>query len=93
MKAIPGDPFISEQEIKHLSYLKIDTEGHDLEVIKGAEKCLTQKKIDFVEAEVSMNPTNTYHVDQASIISQMNTYGYYLFGVYEQILETQSKVS
>ena len=36
------DEFCKANEIKHISYLKIDTEGGDLNVLKGAENCLSK---------------------------------------------------
>jgi len=38
-------------KIEHINYLKIDTEGAEFNVIMGAEKFLTEHKIDYVQFE------------------------------------------
>ena len=79
------DKFLIENNIKHVNYMKVDTEGHDLEAMKGAENALKNKSIDFIETELSMNPTNKFHVDYASMVEFMLKYDYLVFGIYEQI--------
>jgi len=78
------DDFCLDKNISAVNYLKVDTEGYDLEVLKGATNSLTQHKIDFVETEISLNPTNTSHVDLHAMINYMNGFDYLLFGIYEQ---------
>jgi FkbM family methyltransferase len=43
--------FCAEQEIKHVSVLKIDTEGYDLIVLRGATDLLKNAAIDFIYVE------------------------------------------
>jgi hypothetical protein len=42
---------IKENSIKHISLLKIDTEGHEMHVLKGLEEYLRADFIDFVQFE------------------------------------------
>lgn len=81
------DNFCKSRSIDHVHYLKIDTEGHDLEVLKGANSMLAEFRIDFVQAEVSMNPDNNLHVSFFEVASHLEHMGYRLFGVYEQTNE------
>ncbi len=83
--------FCSSLGIKHIDYLKIDTEGYDLEVIKGAEALVKENAISFIEAEVSMNPQNTFHVSFEEVKKYLEERGYFLFGLYEQVLEWKTK--
>lgn len=46
------DDFIAKYKIEHIDLMKIDTEGFDYKVLKGAEKALKEKKIDFIVCEV-----------------------------------------
>jgi FkbM family methyltransferase len=85
------DAFCSENNVKHIDYLKIDTEGYDLEVVFGAEAMLRAGKIDFVQVEVSMNPTNAFHISGDKVKSHMEALGYVLFGLYDQTLEWITK--
>ena len=45
------DLFCKEHQIDHISLLKIDTEGNDLKVLKGAQDCLSRGAVDFVYFE------------------------------------------
>jgi FkbM family methyltransferase len=79
--------FCDRHSIKHISYLKIDTEGYDLEVIKGGKEILDRSAIDFVELEAGMNPNNKLHVPMEELKEYMENNGYCLFGIYEQVQE------
>ncbi|MFD3000884.1 FkbM family methyltransferase [Pontibacter toksunensis] len=84
--------FSKANGINFIDYLKIDTEGYDLEVLKGAVEMLESASIAFVEAEVSMNPHNTFHVDFIDVKRFLEKYNYMLFGIYEQIQERREMV-
>ena len=45
------DSYAEEKSIDKISLLKIDTEGHELEVLKGASNLLSQDKIDLIHIE------------------------------------------
>lgn len=85
VKVVPLDDFCVNEKMVSVSYLKIDTEGYDLEVLKGATGLLSKAAIDFIESEVSMNKSNTFHVSLHSVSEFLSHYGYELFGIYEQI--------
>ena len=48
VKVITLDDFCSDKGIERISVLKIDTEGHDLAVLKGATGLLKRGAVDFV---------------------------------------------
>jgi len=81
------DDFCKNSDIKNISYLKIDTEGNDLEVLKGAQGLLSEQRIDIVEVEAGMNPENTRHVPFAELTKYLEQRNYFLFGIYEQMHE------
>lgn len=81
------DKFAANIEIKDFDYVKIDTEGHDLNVLQGASTLLRANAINFVEAEVGLNPTNLTHVPFSQIKIFLESFEYRLFGIYEQIGE------
>ena len=45
------DAFMDETGINHIDLLKIDTEGHDLSVLKGARRALSERKIGMIQFE------------------------------------------
>jgi len=87
VNVITLDSFCKEQGISEISYLKVDTEGFDLEVLKGGRSMLEQKKIGFIEVEAGMNPDNKYHVSFDELKTYLESFDYYLFGLYEQFQE------
>ena len=81
------DAFRQEHAIDHIGFLKIDTEGGDLEVLLGANDSLLRAAIDIVQVEAGMNPANTRHVPLEQLKSKLQAWDYYLFGIYEQVPE------
>jgi FkbM family methyltransferase len=45
------DAYTSEKQINAIHFLKIDTEGHEIETLKGAKALLAQKKITCIQFE------------------------------------------
>lgn len=80
--------FCAANGIHHISFLKIDTEGFDLEVLRGAEALLDEVRVDFIQVEAGMNPENITHVYFEAFTSYLHAFGYRLFGIYEQSSET-----
>lgn len=48
------DDYINSKNIKRVNILKIDTQGFEVEVLKGAENLIKEKKIDFIETELNL---------------------------------------
>lgn len=74
------DAYSAEHGISHIDFLKIDTEGNDLHVIRGAEKMLKDGKIDVIQFEFSLHYTysHIYFKDFADYLGQ---FGFTLFKV------------
>jgi len=81
------DHVSAELGVSGIDYLKIDTEGHDLEVLKGAKQLLHQSRISIIETECGVSRENTHHVPFCQIHSYLEGFGYRLFGIYEQVPE------
>jgi FkbM family methyltransferase len=45
------DEFCAEQQIEHIDLLKLDTEGHELSVLEGAQRLLEARAIDTMQFE------------------------------------------
>ncbi len=82
-----GEAFCAWQDIKAISLLKIDTEGHDLAVLQGFGEALRQ--VDFVQVEAAMNPYNTTHVPFRDLEDHLRAHGFLLFRFYAQTFEFQ----
>lgn len=81
------DNFTTKHNIEYINFLKVDTEGYDLKVVKGAKNLLLNQKIDFIEVEVSMNKFNDFHVSFVEMYQHLERMDYHIFGVYEQFQE------
>jgi FkbM family methyltransferase len=68
-----------------VSFLKIDTEGHDLDVVLGFAPLLPA--IDFVQVEAGMNPYNRTHVPFRILEDALRHFGFLLFNFYDRTLE------
>lgn len=81
------DDFCLEHEISHIGFLKIDTEGNDLNVLRGGKQILSQQRIDVVQVEAGMNPANKRQVPYNSLCNFLEARNYLLFGIYDQVSE------
>lgn len=81
------DGFCRDQAIERIGFLKIDTEGADLDVLKGADAMLSNQKIDVVQVEAGMNRGNQRHVPIELLKDFLECKRYVLFGIYEQVHE------
>jgi len=85
------DEFCADKRLPHINYLKIDTEGGDLDVLKGAKRMLHAQQIDIVQVEAGMNVRNKFHVSLEELKAFLEKSGYFLFGLYEQVRELPTK--
>ena len=78
------DRFCEQFAICQIDYLKIDTEGADLAVLQGACKMLGKKLIGVIEVEVGVGLDNDLHVPLHQVKEYLESFGYLVFGFYEQ---------
>jgi FkbM family methyltransferase len=81
----PGAEILREIGARTIDFLKIDTEGHDLDVLLGFQPVLGQ--VDFIQVEAAMNRYNRTHVAFASLVELMSAEGFHLFYIFEQTME------
>jgi FkbM family methyltransferase len=82
VEVVAGDAFCAAHGIARIGLLKIDTEGHDLEVLAGFREMLAGRRIDYVEVECAVAPTNTMHVPFGRLADFLFAFGYGLFNLY-----------
>jgi FkbM family methyltransferase len=88
---VSGEVFCKQHEIEHIGYLKIDTEGHDLKVLRGFESMLRDSRIDVVEVEAGMSRDNKLHVPLANFLDLVQPHGYRLFRIFKQVSEKPTR--
>lgn len=77
------DNFAKGQKIETIDLLKIDTEGFELEVLKGAYSFLKNKKIKAILCEVALSKRNTRNTQLNIVIDFLDKYDYFFVGLYE----------
>jgi FkbM family methyltransferase len=78
------DHFCGEHQIKLIDFMKIDTEGYELEVLAGAVQMLERQAIRLMMIECDPIGTNKVFVSYQSLLDFLGKYGYQLFGIYGQ---------
>jgi FkbM family methyltransferase len=82
-----GDSFCAETGVPEISYLKIDTEGHDFEVLRGFAGMLARQAVELLEVEAGLHPGNTRHVPFERFKAHLEPLGYLLFMLREPTSE------
>lgn len=67
-----------------LDLLKLDTEGYEIEVLKGAEQLLMERRIRFIYAECSARVGDTEHTSFYELNSYLARLRYNFIALYEQ---------
>jgi FkbM family methyltransferase len=78
------DHFCEVNQMRDVDILKIDTEGHEIQVLTGAYRMLSAGSISIVKAEVAADPDSNYHTSFFSLFEFLTPFGYRLFGIYDQ---------
>jgi hypothetical protein len=84
------DYVINELKTASIDLLKIDVEGYEIEVLKGACKSLTEKKINFIYLETGLD---TRFNSIETISKLLNPHGYLPYAFYEQTAHWTGKQS
>jgi FkbM family methyltransferase len=76
------DDFCLKQSINAIDLLKTDTEGYDLEVLKGAAGLLASKRIRFIYTETTFDRSNSQCSYFPPIFDYLTSSGYSFIGLY-----------
>jgi FkbM family methyltransferase len=76
--------FSEKHHLGTIDFLKVDTEGYDLEVLAGATPLLQRQQILFVLSECEPLVRTQRFVGFFALAEFLGGFGYRLFGVYEQ---------
>ena len=71
------DDFCLDEKIENIDVLKMDTEGSELNILKGAIKLLSENKINVIYTEISDTKKNFIEKEKY-IINFLNSYGFEL---------------
>lgn len=77
------DSFCEAERIEHVHILKTDTEGYDLDVLRGAERMLRAGRILNILTEASIVPGDSQHTNLYAMMDHLRPFGFYLHGIYD----------
>jgi Methyltransferase FkbM domain len=77
------DSFCESHHINHIDILKIDVEGYELEVLRGAKSYLDKNLIRFIYSEVSFDKYRKVQQYFGEINELLLVHGFRLYGFYE----------
>lgn len=78
------DDFCRAKKIDKIDFLKIDTEGHELDVLDGGKSLLKDGRISFIKMEAGVGHDNDRHVPLSKLVEYLCEYRYRVFGFYDQ---------
>jgi FkbM family methyltransferase len=76
------DNYCLRKGIDKIDLLKIDTEGYELKVLKGAEIFISEKKVSFIYCEVGFNESNTRNTSFEKLTTYLAERDYYFYALY-----------
>jgi len=78
VKAVSLDDFCEHEQIERLDFIKIDTDGHELEVLKGAKEAISKFE-PIIVFEVGMYIINERGIDFQEYLKFFDSLSYSLF--------------
>lgn len=78
------DRFLADQRIDSVGLLKIDVEGHDLEVLKGSREALAAGRVSIVQVEAGFRAPGKAMPSLDDFQRLLQPLNYQLYGVYNQ---------
>jgi FkbM family methyltransferase len=78
------DTFVTERCVERIDLLKVDTEGFDLEVLRGARNMLAAGRITFILVEITFNQQDTFHTPFYPVEAYLDQFGFEFVDLYDQ---------
>ena len=91
IEVITLDEFILQNQLNRIDFLKIDTEGFDLQVLKGGIQNLNEGRIKLILVECGLDPSNKYHVYFQELSSFLFSANFTLVGFFQTDIRKISK--
>lgn len=76
VQTITLDEFCRQNNIFEIDFLKLDTEGAELDILKGSKELLSQKKIKSIQFEISIAFLNGFQLIPLQVFNYLQDYGY-----------------
>lgn len=80
------DDFVAAEGLRRIDLLKIDTEGFELQVIRGGARTLAAGAVDAVLLEASLDPEDQVHTPLAEAARALRAHHFELASIHEQVM-------
>ncbi|MEO8622965.1 MAG: FkbM family methyltransferase [bacterium] len=77
------DRFCREHAVSHINILKTDTEGHDLMVLRGATRMLSEGRIDAIYSEIGFYKEDAGHTYFCDLLTFLQAAGFQFTAMYD----------
>mgnify|MGYP006270482081 CR=1 FL=1 len=85
------DYFCDRNNIGSIDILKVDTEGHDVKVLKGSENNLSDGRVQYVVCEVTLSDENEFFCTFENVRTYLKDQGFRFLALYDQSLDWKEK--
>ena len=75
------DDHLNDHGLPHVDFLKIDVEGFELCVLRGARNLLREKRVDLILLEIGDGTCATAGVEPIDLVNELDSYGYRLHSI------------
>ncbi len=83
VEVVALDTFARTHGIPRIDILKTDTEGYDLDVIRGARDLLETRRISYILAEASIHDGDGQHTNLFELREHLRPFGYHLCSFFD----------
>lgn len=70
------DEFCEAQQIERINFMKVDVEGFEASVFRGAERLLRERRVDYICFEISKDPLRGAGINSRQVFEALETHGY-----------------
>lgn len=81
------DEFCGGLGIAMVDFLKVDTEGFEFEVLRGAQSMLAEHRIRILQLEAEPGRSGGHFANMGDLADYLHPMGYQLFGIFDQYCE------
>ena len=82
--------FCANEGLEQIDILKLDTQGHELEILQGERELLRSGKVRFILVELLFSPLYATQARAGEVIGLLESCGFKLFDFYDFVYDERS---